>query len=63
MVRDRREYDEPTVLNWIASDEAQSSSGRSGYPTLLGGAAISGSAVEQVHIYMYARPRVLSSLR
>lgn len=50
MVRDKREYDEATVLNWIASDRARGSGGGRGgaYPTLVGGAAISGSAMEQV---------------
>ncbi|CAN0156050.1 unnamed protein product [Pylaiella littoralis] len=48
VVRDRRAYDEATVLNWIASDSAQGSSVTGGYPTLLGGiAAISGVSLEQ----------------
>lgn len=50
MVRDKREYDEPTVLSWIASGRARRSSGGTGYPTLLGAAAISGSSVDQVGI-------------
>lgn len=55
VVRDKREYDEPTVLNWLASDRARqsgsgnNSAGGGGYPTQIGGAAgISGSAVQQV---------------
>lgn len=51
-IQDRREYDEPTVLNWIANErprDSSSSGGRGGYPTVVGGAAaISGSAVDMV---------------
>lgn len=54
VVRDRRQYDEATVLNWIASDSASGSSGNGGYPTVLGGAAaISGSSLEQVFLCMF----------
>ncbi|CAM9291701.1 unnamed protein product, partial [Ectocarpus sp. 6 AP-2014] len=51
-VQDRREYDEPTVLNWIAGDRMSrtsssgSNSARLGYPS-QSGAAVAGSSADQ----------------
>lgn len=58
-MQDRREYDEPTVLNWISGDRASrssssgSNSARLGYPSQSGAAAAaaaaaSGSSADQV---------------
>ncbi|CAM9858685.1 unnamed protein product [Ectocarpus fasciculatus] len=55
IVQDRREYDEPTVLNWIAGERASrsssgSNSARLGYPSQSGAtaaAASSGSSADQ----------------
>ncbi|CAN0389238.1 unnamed protein product [Ectocarpus fasciculatus] len=55
IVQDRREYDEPTVLNWIAGERASrsssgSNSARLGYPSQSGAAAAaasSGSSADQ----------------